>query len=237
MNEVSEAQGALLLYHGSMEVNEMKYLKVFTDFLDVIAPLTEAEKGRLFEAMLAYALNGQEPSLSGNERFLWAVAKQNIDRERVTYEGKVASVEAARHCLKKQKPDKSKLISDEDKDKEKENDKDNDKGKDVYIGAEAPAPKAHIYKEAPTLGEIESYCRERGNQVDPQYFFDYYEANGWRMGKTPMKDWRAAVRSWENNGKGTPHKPSARDAFLAAMEQARWEEAQPVSDPLCLRPC
>ena len=204
----------------------MKYLKVFTDFLDVTGSLSDGALGRLFRAMLRYALDGSEGTLRGKEGVLWAVAKQSIDRERMTYEGKVASVEAARNCLKKQKPDKSKLISDEDKDKEKENDKDNDKGKDIYIGAEAPAPKAYIYKEAPTLGEIESYCRERGNQVDPQYFFDYYEANGWRMGKTPMKDWRAAVRSWENNGKGTPHKPSAREAFLAAMEQARWEEAQ-----------
>jgi len=51
----------------------------------------------------------------------------------------------------------------------------------------------------PTLAEVQAYCAERGNVVDPQKFVDYYEANGWRVGKNPMKDWRAAVRTWERN--------------------------------------
>ena len=49
----------------------------------------------------------------------------------------------------------------------------------------------------PTLEEVTDYCNERGNSVDPQRFIDYYTANGWKVGKNPMKDWRAAVRTWE----------------------------------------
>lgn len=52
----------------------------------------------------------------------------------------------------------------------------------------------------PTVDEVATYCRERGNSVDPQRFVDYYTANGWRVGKNPMKDWKAAVRTWEKNG-------------------------------------
>lgn len=52
----------------------------------------------------------------------------------------------------------------------------------------------------PTLEEVTVYCRERGGRVDPQQWFDHYTANGWRVGKNPMKDWRAAVRTWERNG-------------------------------------
>lgn len=55
----------------------------------------------------------------------------------------------------------------------------------------------------PTQSEVEAYCRERGNSVDAQHFVDYYSANGWRVGKNPMKDWRAAVRTWEANRKTT----------------------------------
>ena len=51
----------------------------------------------------------------------------------------------------------------------------------------------------PTVEEVRAYCLERGNSVDPQKFVDYYESNGWRVGKNPMKDWRAAVRTWERN--------------------------------------
>ena len=49
----------------------------------------------------------------------------------------------------------------------------------------------------PTLEEVAEYCRERGNSVDAEHFVDYYNANGWKVGKNPMKDWRAAVRNWE----------------------------------------
>lgn len=49
----------------------------------------------------------------------------------------------------------------------------------------------------PTVEEVEAYCFERNNKVDAERFVDYYTANGWRVGKNPMKDWKAAVRNWE----------------------------------------
>lgn len=51
----------------------------------------------------------------------------------------------------------------------------------------------------PTLEEISKYCNERNNNVDPQYFLDYYESNGWKVGRNSMKDWKAAIRTWERN--------------------------------------
>lgn len=50
----------------------------------------------------------------------------------------------------------------------------------------------------PTVEEVRAYCQERGNRIDPETFVDHYTANGWKVGgKSPMKDWRAAVRTWE----------------------------------------
>ncbi len=49
----------------------------------------------------------------------------------------------------------------------------------------------------PTLDDIKSYCNERNNLVDPEKFFDFYESKGWMVGKNKMKDWKAAVRTWE----------------------------------------
>lgn len=51
----------------------------------------------------------------------------------------------------------------------------------------------------PTIEEVYSYCEERHNNVNPQLFIDYYTAKGWRIGRDKMKDWRAAIRTWENN--------------------------------------
>lgn len=60
----------------------MEYLKVWTSFREIIEPLTDAEKGRLFVAMLEYAESGIEPQLSGNERYVWPSARQGINNTR-----------------------------------------------------------------------------------------------------------------------------------------------------------
>ena len=52
----------------------------------------------------------------------------------------------------------------------------------------------------PTIEEVQAYCLERGKGVDAQKWYDYYSANGWKVGKNPMKDWKAAVRTWERSG-------------------------------------
>ena len=53
----------------------------------------------------------------------------------------------------------------------------------------------------PTIQEVKAYCIERGNNVDPERFVDFYESKGWMVGKNKMKDWKAAVRTWEQKDK------------------------------------
>ena len=55
----------------------------------------------------------------------------------------------------------------------------------------------------PTIEEIQAYCDERNNGIDAERFFDYYESKGWKVGKAPMKDWKASVRTWERNNGNT----------------------------------
>lgn len=50
----------------------------------------------------------------------------------------------------------------------------------------------------PTEDEVRQYCKERKNSIDPKAFIDHYEANNWKRGKTPIKDWKACVRTWEH---------------------------------------
>ena len=207
----------------------MKYLKIFTDFLDVVEPLGDSAAGRLFKAMLRYAMDGTVPVLKGKEGVAWTVARQHMDREAEVYEKKV------KHLKRGNVPVTEKKGSVSEQDKEKDNDKDKDKDKYIYMGGkppEAPAPKAHIYIQPPSLEEIRSYCQERGNQVDPEYFYHYYQSNGWRVGKNPMRDWKAAVCAWETNGmaqKMAPaRKPDFLDNFRGAMELLNMEEAKEV---------
>ena len=58
--------------------------------------------------------------------------------------------------------------------------------------------KEKIFKK-PTIEEIKQYCQERHNNINEEDFFYHYEARGWMIGKTKMKDWKAAIRTWERN--------------------------------------
>ena len=72
-------------------------------------------------------------------------------------------------------------------------------GKDSIGEIEEPKSKAKRFTP-PTLEDVIAYCNERGNSVDAQHFIDYYTSNGWLVGKNKMKDWKAAIRTWERNG-------------------------------------
>ena len=71
----------------------------------------------------------------------------------------------------------------------------------IYNNARARACKIHTANfSPPDIQDVKAYCMERGNDVDPERFVNFYESKGWMVGKNKMKDWRAAVRNWERNG-------------------------------------
>jgi hypothetical protein len=83
---------------------------------------------------------------------------------------------------------------------------------------------------------VTDYCQERGNKVDPQRFVDFYEAKGWKVGNTPMKDWKAAVRTWEQRDRNGPtftgSQPRPNPALQYTQRQYTTEEANDVfADP------
>ncbi len=113
----------------------------------------------------------------------------------------------------------------EPKEKEKAKAKDNDKAKEkenVKVNAKAfSADKPRRFAK-PTVEDIRDYCRERRNAIDPQRFFDFYEAKGWRVGNQPMKDWQAAVRTWEGREPAKPPDQGTSNPFKRMlMEEAR----------------
>ena len=75
----------------------------------------------------------------------------------------------------------------------------------------------------PTLEQIVEYCSERNNNVDPQKFLNHYQSNGWMVGRNHMKDWKAAVRTWENNSFDKPASPKKTgNEFLELLND--WED-------------
>lgn len=83
------------------------------------------------------------------------------------------------------------------------------------------SPKRKTFTK-PTIDEIQDYCIERNNNVNAEQFFDHYESNGWKVGKNSMKDWKAAVRTWERSEYRKPNpnskKNSKEDAINVVKE-------------------
>ena len=102
--------------------------------------------------------------------------------------------------------------------------------KDIDIDTEnkskgAKAPRSRFVP--PTVDDVKAYCLERGNRIDPERFVDFYASKGWMVGKSRMKDWKAAVRNWEGRAatqaatQATPKKPEERESSIdfAAIQQ------------------
>lgn len=92
-------------------------------------------------------------------------------------------------------------ICNTDIDIEKDIDKEQEKEVCADESADTPQTKQVKRFSKPTVEEVAAYCKERNNNVDPQRFWDFYEAKGWKIGKSPMKDWKASVRTWERREK------------------------------------
>ena len=204
-----------------MQPMAREYVCLYHSYLKSVEPLNDAERGRLFTACLTYSMTGAEPDLRGNERFVWPTIREQIDRDTKKYSD---------FCKKQQEnirkrwdttvydgtsgiPDDTKHTK--EKEKEKENILSSPNVEDSI--ARTPARKRFT---PPTLAEVTAYCRERQNAVDPQRFIDYYTANGWKVGKNSMKDWKAAVRTWESKQRDTaPAQRSSLDETRAVLRR------------------
>ena len=174
----------------------LEFFNGYHSYLDSMEPLGDAERGRLFTACLLYSKTGEVMELRGNERFVFPTMRSQIDRDKAAYEAKCEKNRAnGKKAGERTAPNDSeryRTLPNAPQGKGKGEGK--GEGKGIEIGA---APRF----SRPSLEDVTAYCRERGNGVDAQRFIDYYTANGWRVGKQPMKDWRAAIRTWEGREK------------------------------------
>ena len=98
-------------------------------------------------------------------------------------------------------------------------DKDKDKDKNKKSNSRRFAP--------PTLTEVQEYIREKNYSIDAERFIDYYEANGWKVGKNPMKDWKATVRNWERrNGNDFGAGGGVRNGIRSGNGRSKGDDEQ-----------
>lgn len=204
----------------------MTTLKVWTNFKDVLMNLNDAEIGRLFMMMLEYADSGYEPDMfEGNEAFIWPVAKRDIDmvtgredanRENGKKGGRPPKTEKNRQetPVNNENPTETGFCEETEdeggltEETIKEKKRKEIKGKEIERESKEKPLKRF---SPPSVEDVEAYCDERGNRVDAQTFVDFYSSKGWKVGNSPMKDWKACVRTWEqrdNSPRDAPAKPT-----------------------------
>lgn len=190
---------------------ERKQFTWYRSYYDALKELPAEEFRDIVLAVCAYALDGEEPELSGVARAIFTLIRPTLEVGRSKAENRsraeqtVLSAEQTgnRPEQTKNKPEqtqnKRKQTDNKpeqtSKEKEKEKEREKESENDSYCSPPPPSgPKRFV---PPTLAEVQSYVAERQSPVDPQGFIDFYASKGWMVGKTPMKDWKAACRNAE----------------------------------------
>jgi len=180
-----------------------EYVPIFFDWVEVTGELNAQEKGRLIDAIVLYAQGGDwQEQIKGNERYLFPAFKKQIDRANDISEVRSRATESRRNQttsndIKQHQTESNdiKTANNKENNNKEENNNKNDK-------------KSNTRFAPPTREELAAYIAEKGYKVDADRWMAYYESNGWKVGRNPMKDWKAAVRTWASNGFDKPAKPA-----------------------------
>lgn len=184
-----------------------QYYETFENVLEKIKDIEEREHMR--KTIINYGLYGTLPAgLSELEEMAWTICKDLIDQQHHRRE-----VNAANRAGKKAEPatnEENSAIEPQSEEKPVQE-----------IQPEKPKRKNFV---KPTIEEITDFCKEKKININVKKFFLHYESNGWHVGKSPMKSWKAAVQKWaENNydnnkATGTMWANNSIDADTAGYE-------------------
>lgn len=194
----------------------------------IFKKLPEEQAGKLIKTIYAYVLGEGEPDIEDPAlSAIFDLIRDRLDEDYQAYEEKVARLK------KNSSPKSSRNRSDIDTKSERNRaevepkstrNRDDIEGVTVTVTDTVSISKdidKGIGKRAsafrpPDVSEVRSYCQERKNKVDPERFVDFYTSKGWLVGKSKMKDWRAAVRNWEKeeNARSGTTQQSTKQGYI-----------------------
>ena len=186
--------------------NELKRLQFtfYRSYYDAIKVLPKREQTAVMLALCAYALDKVEPNLTGTAGAIFTLIRPTLDS------GWKKAIGGTRGTPQK---DNEKIAERCGKDTAKEKEGEKEGEIDIENECYTPKPPSGAKRfSPPSFDDVKSYCLERENGVDPQAFVDWYTSNGWKVGKNPMKDWKAAVRTWERKDERSKEESSKSES-------------------------
>ena len=204
-----------------------EYFHAYHSMLEAMRKLSDAECGRLFRGLLYYSMTEEQPdNLQGREELLFDVFSQQIDREIEKYNEKCKTNRkniTSRYQSLPVVTSRNESYQEKEKDKDKEEDEEKDKGKES-------GKRARARFTPPTVDDVRAYAQENGyRDFDAERFVDFYASKGWLVGKSRMKDWKAAVRNW-NRGYSAPKGDGRTEKNAALNYQQREYKPEDFGD-------
>ena len=169
-------------------------------FKDAINDLPDADKLVMYEAITDYALDLKEPNLTGFQKIAFDLIRQKLDQSIKRWQN---GCKGGMHGNKGGAPNGNKNASKKNNPKTTANQPQNNPKPEENSQIESGQNKSSKRFIKPTIQEIKDFLREKSISIDPERFYNYYESNGWKVGRNLMKDWRAAVRTWSNQATQT----------------------------------
>jgi hypothetical protein len=205
----------------------------YKDWYEAVKDFSPDERLKAYDAIMQYAFEGVVPE----DKFIraaTALMRTAIDRDNNKYDE--VCERNRRNVMNRwrkrfgndtteydrKQPNTVATYNDNDNYNGNDNDNDNDnkpttkvagnnKDKEKKDIEKKKVAKAPVRFKKPTVEEVSAYCNDRGNYINAQNFVDFYESKGWKVGSSPMKDWKAAVRTWEQRD-GRPRRKNNQQA-------------------------
>lgn len=216
-----------------MSSNKKSSFVLYHDIRGPLELLTDEQRGKLFMSILDYSEFGIAQDFhDGALNMAFAFIRSALNRDAEAWETKRAKrVEAGRKGGEQTQANRANAtLADQNKQSEANQAVPVPVSVPVKesIGTDKPSRSRFI---PPTISEVAAYCLERKNSIDPQQFIDFYNSKGWVVGKAKMRDWRAAIRTWERRaetGGSSVPAPTAKRYRMQVIDGV--ETAVEVSD-------
>ena len=187
-----------------------KAFVMYADILPRIDMLSREQMGDLFRAILTYVDNGEQIEMDAVTNMAFGFIRDQIDRDQTKYrETCERRKEAARKrwdanasfALQTNANECKAMHPEPDPDPEPDPEPEPDNN-NINGGGSAKA----VRFVPPSIADVQNYADSKDLKIDAEQFVDFYGSKGWTVGKSPMKDWRAAVRNWCKRERGSPVK-------------------------------
>ena len=207
---------------------------LYASYQEHISLLTMEQRGVLLTAIIDYVAGQDLPQMDGMTLMAFSFIRSDLDRNEEKYAkvcetrreaGKMGGRPKANGFSEKAKKANGFF---EKQTKAKKPDNDDEDEDDIKETLSKESVKKSVKRfSAPTVEQVKEYIDEKGYNIDPERFVDYYSSNGWMVGKVHMKDWKAAVRTWARSQRQeVTAKDSKRQEKTAAGRFANFEQRQ-----------